>query len=287
MVTEKNTAGHFVTRFAPSPTGFLHKGHAFAAMTAYRRAQKENGTFLLRIEDIDQTRCKSAFVNAIYEDLSWLGLTWPEPVRIQSEHYGDYKNALDQLENLGLLYPCFCTRKDIQRELKAAQSAPHSMDGPVYPGTCKKLPNSEIKAKISAGRPYAIRLNLKRALSYIQEPIGWHDEIYNYTSASPDILGDIVLARKDVPTSYHLSVVVDDALQKVSHIIRGDDLLHTTHIHVVLQKLLELPAPIYHHHSLLLDDKGERLAKRIGAPSIRDDRAAGITAQEYLKSIGF
>ena len=285
MAHAPKTSGHFITRFAPSPTGYLHKGHAYAALTAYRRACNEGGMFILRIEDIDQTRCRPAFTQAIYEDLDWLGIKWPEPVRIQSQHFDTYRNALEKLKQLGLVYPCFCTRKDIIREIDNAPSAPHGPDGPCYPGTCRKLSNAEIDEKITSGKPHALRLNLRAALSIIYKPLGWHDEVHGFTKATPEILGDIVLARKDTPTSYHLSVVVDDALQNITHVIRGEDLLHATHIHVVLQTLLGFPVPIYHHHPLLTDNEGRRLAKRSGAISIRDTRMSRVNAQNYLSQL--
>lgn len=277
------TQSPFVTRFAPSPTGRLHKGHAYSALMAYRRALAEDGRFLLRIEDIDTTRCKPEFTEGIYEDLAWLGLHWETPVRIQSQHFPDYQAALDQLKAMGVAYPCFCTRKDIQREIAAADSAPHGPDGPIYPGICRGRTDAE--ALIAAGTPHAWRLDLAAALAHIGEPLVWRDEINGEISATPEELGDVVLARKDTPTSYHLSVVVDDALQRVTHIIRGEDLWHATHIHVVLQRLLGLATPTYHHHGLLLDDAGQRFAKRNKSVTLENLRAKGVTAASLVRAI--
>lgn len=285
MSEKKKAPSTFITRFAPSPTGYLHKGHAFAALTAFERARREKGTFLLRIEDIDQTRCRPEYTEAIFEDLSWLGIHWAEPVRIQSQHYRDYAEAIQRLRDMELVYPCFCTRKDIMREIANAPSAPHGPEGPCYPGTCRQLHEDVVAEHIASGKAYALRLKLDAALAQINEPLGWRDELHGCIDAEPETLGDIVLARKDTPTSYHLSVVVDDGLQGITHVIRGEDLLHATHIHVVLQKLLKLPTPIYHHHPLLTDKDGERLAKRAGATSIRDSRLNGISAIEYLKEL--
>ena len=269
------TKKEFVTRFAPSPTGRLHKGHAYSALVAYGRAQKEGGRFLLRIEDIDLYRCRNEYVEGIYEDLGWLGLKWEQPVRRQSEHMDAYNAALMKLGAMGVLYPCFCTRKDIQAEIDAAESAPHGPDGPLYPRICHNRDDAERDKLIEGGTPHAWRLDLQAALQRIGEPLMWADEIRGTIMAAPEELGDVVLARKDTPTSYHLSVVVDDALQGVSHVIRGEDLFHATHIHAVLQKLLGLPTPSYHHHGLLLDDAGQRFAKRNKSVTLKSLRDAG------------
>jgi len=265
-----------ITRFAPSPTGRLHKGHAFSALLAFNRAQAAGGRFLLRIEDIDTTRCRPEFTHGIFEDLAWLGLSWAEPVRIQSQHFGDYQAALDRLKQMGLAYPCFCTRKDIQREIAAADSAPHGPDGPIYPGICRG--RQDAADLIAKGIPHAWRLDLGAALDHIGQPLIWHDEGRGDITATPEELGDIVLARKDTPTSYHLSVVVDDALQGITHIIRGEDLWHATHIHVVLQRLLGLPTPVYHHHGLLLDADGQRFAKRNKSATLESLRVSGMNS---------
>ncbi|MCJ9428424.1 tRNA glutamyl-Q(34) synthetase GluQRS [Kordiimonas marina] len=270
----------FVTRFAPSPTGRLHKGHAYSALLAYARAREENGRFLLRIEDIDTVRCREDYIEGIYEDLAWLGLTWETPVRRQSEHFADYEAALDRLKAMGVIYPCFCTRKEIAAEIARAPSAPHGPDGALYPGTCRHRSADEREALMASGKAYAWRLDLAAALTHIGEPLTWKDELKGTVTAEPETLGDIVLARKDTPTSYHLSVVTDDALQGISHIIRGEDLFHATHIHVVLQRLLGLKTPIYHHHGLLLDEHGQRFAKRNLSVTLADMRMHGMTPED-------
>lgn len=274
----------FATRFAPSPTGLLHKGHAYSALMAYRTAKEANGQFLLRIEDIDTVRCKPEFTDAIYEDLAWLGLTWEEPVRIQSEHFSDYAAALKHLKNMGVVYPCFCTRKDIQAEIAKSPSAPHGPDGPIYPGTCRNLSAGEGMERIAAGEAHAWRLDLNAALATTGKDLRWHDEHKGDIKASPEELGDVVLARKDTPTSYHLSVVHDDAVQGVSHIVRGEDLWHATHIHVVLQKLLGYATPTYSHHGLLTDEHGKRFAKRDKALTLRTIRESGVSAEDLVNS---
>jgi len=275
----------FVTRFAPSPTGLLHKGHAYSALLAYQYARANDGEFILRIEDIDQGRCRPEFLDAIFEDLAWLGLTWSTPVRIQSGHFTDYQKALQTLKDRDIAYPCFCTRKDIQKEISRAPSAPHGPDGAIYPGTCRTINKAQATARIEAGDTHAWRLNLAAALAVTGKDLVWHDEIRGEIAAAPDLLGDVILARKDTPTSYHLSVVCDDALQGVTHIIRGEDLFHATHIHVVLQKLLGLPTPIYHHHKLLTDSEGKRYAKRDKAQTLAQTRADGVEAEALIRSI--
>lgn len=266
-----------ITRFAPSPTGYLHPGHAWSAWFAFEAAHKAGGTFLLRIEDIDPTRCKPEFTQAIFEDLHWLGLTWPEPVRIQSHHMADYQTALDKLTAQGLLYPCFCTRADIT----AAGHAPHGPEGPLYPGTCRHLGPAERAEKIASGTPYALRLNVAEALRRTG-PLTWHDAATGTQPATPEMFGDVVLARKETPTSYHLAVTVDDALQGITLVTRGVDLLTATHIHRLLQALLELPTPHYHHHPLLMDKSGKRFAKRDQSITLRALRAQGKTPQDVL-----
>jgi len=274
-----------VTRFAPSPTGFLHLGHAYSALAAFRAAEESGGRFLLRIEDIDQTRCRGEFEQAIYEDLAWLGLIWEEPVRRQSEHFADYRAALARLDARDLLYPCFCTRKDIAREIEAAGGAPHGPDGPIYPGLCKDLSAAERAERIAAGEAYALRLHTDRAIDAAgplrfeetgEGPGGERGAV----AARPALFGDVVLARKDTPTSYHLAVTVDDALQGITLVVRGQDLFHATHIHRLLQALLDLPQPVYRHHALLTDDQGKRLAKRDGARALRTLRAEGAAPQD-------
>jgi glutamyl-Q tRNA(Asp) synthetase len=267
-----------ITRFAPSPTGYLHLGHAASAIAAYAFARAHNGKFILRIEDIDQSRCRANFVEAIYEDLAWLGLTWDMPVRVQSQHFADYQTALDKLRAQGLLYPCFCTRSDIA----AATTAPHGPEGRLYPGTCKYLEGSA--ARIGAGEPHAWRLHVDRAQA-LTGPLRWQDAHSGHMDANPASLGDVVLARKDAPTSYHLAVTVDDALQGITHVVRGSDLFHATHMHRLLQALLDLPTPAYQHHALLIGPDGKRLSKRDASLSLHDLRRSGVSAADIRKQI--
>ena len=271
-----------VTRFAPSPTGRLHIGHAYSALFAWQAANEAGGRFLLRIEDIDRDRCRPAFETAILEDLAWLGLAWQEPVRRQSVHLGDYTQALAQLEEMGLLYPCFCTRKEIQAEVARSGQAPHGPDGPVYPGTCRRMSGDERAQRIAEGDPYARRLDVDRAVS-ITGPLVWSDRGRGHVTARPERFGDVVLARKDVPTSYHLAVTVDDHLQGITLVTRGQDLFESTHIHRLLQALLELEVPQYHHHGLLTGPDGRRFAKRNRSVTLDALRAAGKTAEDVCR----
>lgn len=268
-----------VTRFAPSPSGLLHIGHAYAALFAWERARQAGGRFLLRIEDIDESRCREEFVKAIFADLAWLGLRWEEPVRRQSHHLAEYRAALARLDGMGLLYPCFCTRAAIRAEIARAQGAPQGPEGPLYPGTCRRLAPAERAARIAAGEAYALRLDVAAAAARAG-PLAWEDERAGTVPADPQSLGDVVLARKDAPTSYHLAVTVDDAAQGVTLVTRGADLFPATHIHRLLQALLGLPTPRYCHHRLVTDAAGERYAKRAGAPSLRALREAGVTPAE-------
>jgi len=276
-------------RFAPSPTGYLHLGHAYSALLAYKTAQDLKGRFLLRIEDIDQGRCRPEFEQAIYEDLAWLGLEWEAPVRRQSAHFDDYATAVSKLKSAGLLYPCFCTRKEILREIALSPSAPHGPDGPHYPGICKELNTTEVEARIAQGQAYALRLDSSRAFNLFaikgQEQFEYADQARGRFPVCAQTIGDVVLARKDTPTSYHLSVVLDDHLQGVTHIIRGEDLLAATGVHRVLQALLGLNIPEYRHHRLVRDAGGKRLAKRRRSPTIRDLRASGQPSAELRDRI--
>lgn len=278
------------TRFAPSPTGPLHLGHAFAAITAARLA--DPGQFLLRIEDIDQSRCRPEYEAMIAEDLHWLGLDWPTPVMRQSERPAAYQAALDHLAALDLIYPCKCRRADIRAALSAPQEGSEPQigpDGPVYPGTCRHLRMRD------AAPGDALRLNAARALDYLGlTEIAFFDE-----NIAPDVphslspqdfitgVGDVVLSRRGMGTSYHLSVVVDDAAQKITLVTRGKDLLDSTYIHVILQKLLQLKTPRYHHHRLIRDDSGKRLAKRDDARALSLYRADGMSAEALRHSLGF
>ncbi|MFO1015436.1 MAG: tRNA glutamyl-Q(34) synthetase GluQRS [Caulobacteraceae bacterium] len=271
----------FSTRFAPSPTGYLHRGHAVSALTAWRAAREANGRFILRIEDIDVTRCRPQFEAAILEDLAWLGLTWEEPVRRQSEHMGDYEAALEQLRAGGLLYRCFRTRREIAEEITRA---PHGLT-PAFVGSA--LANDEEAALLAEGRPFAWRLSLAAARDRLG---GFHglnfvEDGRGDVAARPDLAGDIVLARKEVGVAYHLAVVVDDALQGVNHVIRGEDLFEATHIQRLLQALLGLPTPIYRHHRLLMGPDGKRFAKRDKAETLRELRAGGLSAQELVAGL--
>lgn len=264
-----------LTRFAPSPTGDLHLGHAYSALFAADIAARDGGTFLLRIEDIDVTRCRPEHEAANLEDLRWLGLSWPEPVRRQSEHFGFYQTALDRLEEMGLLYRCFLSR----RELGAALSAPHGAPVDAPTDTDKLLPDDERQRRFAAGAPFALRLRMARALERTG-PLSWTDRKRGVQQARPEMFGDVVLARRDIPTSYHLAVTLDDALQGITLVTRGEDLLDATHIHRLLQALLDLPTPDYLHHGLLRGKDGKRLAKRDQSIAIRDLRAAGHSPEE-------
>ena len=272
-----------VARFAPSPTGLLHIGHAWSAILSHDRAKGAGGRFLLRIEDIDGTRSRREYIDAIERDLAWLGLDWDRPVLLQSERLGLYAGAIERLKAMGLLYPCFCTRA----EIAASLSAPHG-DTQLYPGTCRQLADAE-RARRQSGEQHAWRLDMARALDLLSPAaeempdqgrhdarLAWHDELAGDVVARPDLHGDVVLARKDAPASYHLAVTLDDAAQGVTHVVRGSDLFAATHVHRLLQALLGLPVPIYHHHALLADDSGERLAKRNKAPTLEAMRASGV-----------
>lgn len=256
---------HAVTRFAPSPTGRLHLGHAYSALLAHDFARKEGGAFLLRIEDIDPGRTRSEHVNGIIEDLLWLGLEWDGQMIYQSERLPLYAEALDRLKGEGLVYPCICTRAEIAAEIAASALAPQGPDGPIYPGTCRGVGDTS--------KPHCWRLDVAGAMARTG-PLYWLDD-HTEVQAEPERFGDVVLARKDAPASYHLAVTLDDAAQAVTDVIRGRDLYAATDIHRLLQALLELPTPVYRHHALLTDGEGERLAKRHGAPGLADLREGG------------
>lgn len=276
-----------VTRFAPSPTGYLHIGHAHSALDAWHRAKEAGGRFILRIEDIDVGRCKPDFEDAIYEDLRWLGLDWETPVRRQSEHMNDYARALEKLHTAGMTYPCFCTRADIKAEIERMGGAPHAeAGGPVYPGTCRLLTDDQRKERISAGAEHAIRIDMERATNRVGA-LSWRDTALGDIPVDALSHGDIVLARKDTPTSYHLAVTVDDAKQGVTLVTRGQDLVDYTSIHRVLQALLGLDTPIYRHHRLLTDKNGKRFAKRDRSLTIRALRIAGAMPDEVRAMAGF
>jgi len=284
-----------VFRFAPSPNGHLHLGHAFSALLNHDMARARNGRLLLRIEDIDRARCRPEFEAAIFEDLGWLGMTWEAGVRRQSEHFQTYRDAVDRLDVEGLVYPSFESRAEIARlvaEREKEAPWPRDPDGaPLYPGDAKHLSAAERAKRIASGIPFALRLDMERALAQAgslewtetgRGPGGETGRI----EAVPRAWGDLVLARKEMPTSYHLAVVVDDALQGITHVVRGEDLFWSTSVHCLLQALLGLPAPTYHHHRLILDSDGKKLAKSTQATGLRELRARGATPDEIRKLVG-
>ena len=273
-----------VTRFAPSPTGLLHLGHAYAAMVARDLARDAGGRYLLRFEDIDHTRVRDPFYEAAREDLAFLGLSPDAETPRQLDRLADYQAALDTLRSLGALYPCFCTRREIQSELERIPSAPHGPDGPHYPGTCRNLSESERQARLEAGDTPSWRLDAGKAAS-LCGPLTFTDQLHGTIEVAPLAHGDVILARKDIGTSYHIAVVVDDATDGITHVTRGEDLLGATHIHRVLQKLLGLPEPVYHHHRLILGPDGKRLAKRDHARSIQQLREEGASASQIMATL--
>jgi glutamyl-Q tRNA(Asp) synthetase len=282
-----------ITRFAPSPTGHLHLGHAFAALFAEAAARATGGRFLLRIEDIDTARARREYEAAIEEDLAWLELAWERPVRRQSEHFADYTAALERLKSEGFLYPCFCTRKEIASEIAESALAPQGPDGPLYPGTCRQRSSMEREERVASGESHAWRLDVERAMSSLGRPLSFDESGLGPSGqkgsieAQPDIFGDIVLARKDTPASYHLAVVVDDAAQGVTLVTRGNDLFLAAHVQRLLQALLDLPVPRYRHHRLITDAKGKRLAKRDQATSLKALRDGGWTPSRVREELGF
>ncbi len=270
-----------VTRFAPSPTGHLHLGHGYAAKVAHGFARRAGGRFLLRFEDIDHTRVREEYYGAIQDDLHWLGLDWDGPALRQSDRVEAYAVALEQLRQLGAAYPCFCTRREIEDEVARMTGAPHGPEGALYPGTCRRLPVEEREARLAEGAQPAWRLDAILAASVVG-PLAFTDLRHGVHRVDPSLLGDVVLARKDIGTSYHLAVVVDDAFQQVTHITRGEDLLPSTRVHRLLQALLGLPEPVYLHHELVNDDQGVRLAKRHDALSLRSLRESGKSPAELM-----
>ena len=281
----------FITRFAPSPTGLLHLGHAYSALTAARAAERVGGDLILRIEDIDRVRCRPEFEKALLEDLEWLGIKWAGEVRRQSDHFADYDIALEKLIGHGVVYRCFRTRKEILDEIARA---PHlggaGPDGPLFVGA--PLPKHEEEAAIRSGAPYAWRLSMRAALDLERRELFITGESLDgapisETRAAPEIFGDAIVARKDAGTSYHLASVHDDALQGVTHVIRGEDLRAAAHLHALLQALLGYPAPVYRHHPLITDDAGKRLAKRDKAATLRALREAGVTPADVRRRLGF
>ena len=272
----------FVTRFAPSPTGLLHLGHAYSALLAFDAARDAGGRFLLRIEDIDQGRCRSDFEDAIYEDLAWLGISWETPARRQSEHFDDYAAALQTLRDKNLVYRCFKTRKEVADETaRAPHLSPDGPEGPAYIGDA--LSAYEERSLLAEGAPFAWRLSMRAARAHLGDrfdSITFTEEIdgaRHARQATPEIFGDVIVARKDNGTSYHLASVHDDAMQGVTHIVRGEDLYHAAHLHRLLQELLDLPEPVYRHHKLILGDDGKRLAKRDSSVTLQAMRESGVT----------
>ncbi|BGE85516.1 tRNA glutamyl-Q(34) synthetase GluQRS [Methylosinus sp. 3S-1] len=264
-------------RFAPSPNGYLHLGHAYSALLNFDLARRAGGRFLLRIEDIDRGRARPEYERAIYEDLGWLGLEWEEPVRRQSEHFGDYAGALAKLDALGLLYPCRCSRGDIARATQGRADWPHDPDGaPLYPGTCR--------GTVGQG-PASLRLDMAKAVA-LGGGVRWREAEVGEVAADPSVWGDVILARKDVPASYHIAVVVDDALQGVTDVVRGRDLYEATRIHRLLQLLLGLPEPRYRHHALVRDEEGKKLAKSRLSKPLRELRADGATPADVRRIAG-
>ena len=284
-----------VYRFAPSPNGHLHLGHAFSALINADAAQAAGGRFLLRIEDIDRSRCRPEYEAAVYQDLAWLGIVWEQPVRRQSDHLADYRDALARLEALGLVYPSFESRAEIARMVAAREAQapwPRDPDGaPLYPGTAKSVSADERAQRIAGGAPYALRLDTAAAMRQVGA-LTWTDDgtgpdgETGVINAAPQAWGDVVLARKDTPTSYHLSVVVDDAAQGVTDVVRGQDLFWATSLHRLLQALLGLPEPRYRHHRLIRDDQGHKLAKSTQSTGLRELRARRITPDDVRKIVG-
>jgi glutamyl-Q tRNA(Asp) synthetase len=277
-----------VYRFAPSPNGYLHLGHAYSALLNFERAQKTGGRFLLRIEDIDPGRSRPEFEQAIYEDLAWLGITWEEPVLRQSEHLAFYAEAIKTIDQRGLLYPCFCTRS----ERMLSGSALKDPDGaPLYSGQCRHLDPRLRAEKLNANLPHVKRIDMEHALKDLSSALIFEEFGSEMNArmiiAQPERWGDAVFARKDVSTSYHVSVVLDDARQGVTDVIRGSDLLASTNLHRLLQALFDLPAPRYHHHDLIVDSDGDKLAKSRGSKTLRDLRAEGVTPTEIRARLGF
>lgn len=286
-----------VFRFAPSPNGFLHLGHAYSALLNNEMAQKNNGRFLLRLEDIDITRCTPVFEQAIFDDLIWLGLSWEQPVRRQSEHFDDYQMAFERLREEGLVYPAFLSRGAVKsiicHHVEQGQVWPNDPDGaPLYPVDERDMPYAEAEARIKAGEPFAWRLHMDKALKQYGHSLSWHESGQGpmgetgQIAAQPQLWGDVIIARKETPTSYHLSVVVDDALQGITHVVRGRDLFYATAVHRLLQEILGLTPPLYHHHDLILDN-GEKLSKSRGDTALSSLRAAKITADDVRHMVGF
>ena len=285
-----------VLRFAPSPNGYLHVGHAFAALVGRAWADRLGGRYLLRIEDIDPIRSTAANIDAVFRDLAWLGVTWDGPVRRQSEHLATYQVAAGRLAALGLLYPCFASRQEIHVASAAVGGGTDPDGAPLYPGHSRDMPRQEAEARLARGEPHVMRLDMTRALAMAADRLGGAALAFTELdengssqriACDPGRWGDVVIQRKEVPTSYHLSVVVDDALQGITHVIRGRDLFNATDIHRLLQVLLDLPEPAYSHHRLIVDDAGRKLSKSARDTSLAELRAAGLTPADIRRLVGF
>jgi glutamyl-Q tRNA(Asp) synthetase len=284
-----------VFRFAPSPNGYLHLGHAYSALLNFNLARERGGKFLLRIEDIDATRCRPEYEAAIYEDLAWPGIAWETPVRRQSEHFAAYRDAIAKLSAQGLIYPSFESRAETARLVAAREKEapwPRDPDGaPLYPGTAKSLSSAERQQRMASGAPYALRLDMDAAIAHAGS-LAWTEQgagpagETGAVAAQPQAWGDVILARKETPTSYHLSVAIDDALQGVTDVVRGEDLFWSTSVHRLLQQLLGLPQPVYRHHRLIRDEAGQKLSKSTQATGLRELRAAGATPTKIRQLVG-
>jgi glutamyl-Q tRNA(Asp) synthetase len=273
------------TRFAPSPTGHMHLGHVFSALFSYEVAKKLGGKFILRIEDIDSQRSSKIFEESIYEDLEWLQIKYIKDIRHQSEHMDDYKGAIKELQKLDMVYPCFCSRSDIKAEIMRAGNAPHEAEISIYPGTCRRLSKEERSEKISTETSFAWRLNIRAASKKLGNLV-WTDLRLGKHTVPVGTMGDVVLARKDVPTSYHLSATLDDHIQRIGLVTRGEDLVSATHVHKIIQSLLELKSPIYLHHPLILDSKGVRLSKRTRAQTVKSLKTSGLKRDDVIDLFG-
>jgi len=273
------------TRFAPSPTGHMHLGHVFSALFSYEASKKLGGKFILRIEDIDSQRSSKVFEESIYEDLEWLQIKYSTDIRYQAEHMDDYKGAIKELQKLDMVYPCFCSRSDIKAEIMRAGNAPHEEETSIYPGTCRRLSKEERIEKIAIGTSFAWRLNIRAAAKKLGNLV-WSDLRLGKHTVPVGTMGDVVLARKDVPTSYHLSATLDDHIQRIGLVTRGEDLVSATHVHKIIQSLLELKSPIYLHHPLILDSKGVRLSKRTRAQTIKSLKTSGLKRNDVIDLFG-
>ncbi|MGY8975502.1 MAG: tRNA glutamyl-Q(34) synthetase GluQRS [Alphaproteobacteria bacterium] len=273
------------TRFAPSPTGHMHLGHVFSALFSYEAAKKLGGKFILRIEDIDSQRSSKVFEESIYEDLEWLQIKYSTDIRYQADHMDDYKGAIKELQKLDMVYPCFCSRSDIKAEIMRAGNAPHEEETSIYPGTCRRLSKEERIKKIAIGTSFAWRLNIRAAAKKLGNLV-WRDLRLGKHTVPVGTMGDVVLARKDVPTSYHLSATLDDHIQRIGLVTRGEDLVSATHVHKIIQSLLELKSPIYLHHPLILDSKGVRLSKRTRAQTVKSLKTSGLKRNDVIDLFG-